>query len=99
MTALKITVHLDTVRRYRNKHEYREVGRARSSHHEVVGEAALLRPLLKKIHADGAPIEAIVEVFRGDTLCFRPAPLKAWIFLGENPIKKRCNQRTQAASV
>lgn len=90
MTTPKITVHLDVVRKYRNRHEFRDIGRARSGRYEVVGEGAITRPLLKKMYADGAPIEAIVEVFRGDTLCFRPAPLKSWVILGENPIKQRC---------
>ena len=92
MNNQKITVQLDTVRKYRNSIEYRPIGRARSDGYEVVGEGAFIRSMLKNMYADGAPIEATVQVFRGDTLCFRPMPLKSWVIPGKNPIKKRQNE-------
>lgn len=88
-----ITIRLDTVRKYRNASEYRLIGRARSGGLEVVGDGRLIRKILQQRHAAGASLEATVEVFRGETLCFVRAPLKSWVISGKNAISKRSTVR------
>jgi hypothetical protein len=92
MNREKITVQLDAVRKYRNKSEYRTIPRVRCNDLEVIGDGKIIRRILRQAHDEGASLDALVEVYRGETLCFRLAPLKAWIVPGQNPIQKQASQ-------
>jgi hypothetical protein len=88
-----IIVQLDSVRKYRNQHEWRPVNRAYATHNgeylEEVGDHRIIHSLLKSIYSrDPAQIRAIVDVRRGDVPCFVPAPLKQWLFPEKQPIPK-----------
>lgn len=74
-----ITVELDTVIKHRSQREFRPINRARSGGLEVIGDGRIIRKILKKRHAQGASIDAVVEVRRGEALCFKPKPLKWWL--------------------
>ena len=75
-TNIRIT--LDTVRRYRSKSEYRPVARARSGQFEAIGDGMVIRDLCRVLSTNNYPIDALVEVWRGEVLCFRLMPLKQW---------------------
>ncbi len=73
--ALRIT--LDAVRVNRNKSEYRNIPRARSSQgHQLVGDGPLVARLAAILREENPGFEGHLEVYRGDTLCFIPTPLK-----------------------
>lgn len=94
MQADKITVYLDTIPKIRNSSEYRMINRARSGDLELIGGGPIVQKLLRKLYQQGAPKEAIVEVYRGDTLCFVPIPLKSWVI----PARRAKRGRTKGAS-
>ena len=79
MQVDKIIVYLDTIPKIRNCSEYRMINRARSGDLELIGDGPIVQKLLRKRFEQGASKEAIVEVYRGDTLCFVPTPLKSWV--------------------
>lgn len=86
MNREKITVRLDSVRRYRNTQEYRPVNRARIGDDiEVIGDGKIIHRALEMARLAGASIEAPVVVLRGETTCFREMPLKSWFERGEQP--------------
>ena len=85
-----IEIQLDSVKRCRRSpQEYRYIPRARWKHLEVVGEDWIVRDLCRLIAADNPDFTGLVHVFRGDTLCFTPMPLKSWVkhnpFAGDTP--------------
>lgn len=86
-----IRIELDSVKRYRNsaETEYRYVPRARWENLEVVGDGWIVRDLCRLIVGENRSVSGLVHVFRGDTLCFTPMPLNAWVkhnpFGGEVP--------------
>ena len=92
MNREKITVRLDAVRKYRNKSEYRTVQRARCNDIEVIGDGPVIRRVLHQVHEAGVPIDAVVEVYRGETLCFRRMTLETWTVPGKNPIQRRVHE-------
>lgn len=59
----------------------------------VVGEDWIVRDLCRLIAADNPDFTGLVHVFRGDTLCFTPMPLKSWVkhnpFAGDTPEQLR----------
>lgn len=81
-----IRIDLDTVRVYRNKSEYRTKNRARSSFgHEIIGDGPILSTLAAILREENPEIHGQVEVYRGDTLCFIPMPLKTAFRKGPQP--------------
>ncbi|WP_342070564.1 hypothetical protein [Yoonia algicola] len=81
-----IRINLDAVRVYRNKGEYREVGRARTSlGHEITGDGAKLAKLASILREENPDFNGLLEVYRGDTLCFIPMPLKSAFLRGSQP--------------
>lgn len=74
-----ITVWLDSVRQCRNTSEYRTVNRATCGDIVSVGDGNNIVKVLTEAHAQGTPDQAVVHVRRGDTLCFKPTPLKSWV--------------------
>ena len=81
-----IRVNLDSIRVYRNKSEYRSVPRARSNlGHEIVGDGPIIARMAALLRKENPEFEGLLEVHRGDTLCFKPAPLKAAFVKGPQP--------------
>jgi len=76
-----IRVDLDTVKKYRNKQEWRPVQRARILSHdlEVVGDGPIIKHVCKLFTEKYPQIDAYVEVFRGDTCCFEKTPISAFM--------------------
>ena len=89
-TAVRIT--LDSVRVHRNKSEYRNIPRARSSQgHELVGDGPLVARMAAILREENPGFEGLLEVYRGDTLCFIPVPLKRAFLKGPQPKQLRRN--------
>lgn len=84
-----IRIELDNVRKYRNASEYHEVPRARCEGIEKTGQGRLIKAICNELAAQNRDINEVVEVWRGDTLCFNRAPLKLWIFKGERIAVKK----------
>ena len=88
-----IVIHMDSVKKYRNKSEWRPVNRAiltwtdpsgNTTTMEKIGDGFLIRLLLRDFHEDFPQINAQVEVWRGDTLCFVRCPLFQWLRVDED---------------
>ena len=95
-----LIIHLDSVKKWRNKNEWRPVNRAiltwtdpsgNTTTMEKIGDGSLINLLLRDFHEDFPQINAQVEVYRGDTLCFVTCPLFQWLGLDEdgNKVDKR----------
>lgn len=93
-----ITIYLDTVRKYRNKQEYRPVNRARTTYngqyYEAVGDGDVERNLLSMLRDDKCPIDAQVHVLRDALPCYEPMPLYRWLGLDKdgNKLDRRPKQ-------
>lgn len=89
-----IRIYLDAVRVYRNKSEYRSVPRALSSlGHEIVGDGPIISRLAALLRHENPGFQGQLEVYRGDTPCFHPTPLKAAFVKGPQPEHLRRNLR------
>jgi len=77
----EIRIDLDSVTKWRNKNEYRNVPRARCEEFdlEVVGDGRIVQRLAKKLYEEKGQIDATLVVFRGVTPCFTPTPIKTWV--------------------
>lgn len=85
-----IRINLDAVRVYRNKSEYRTTPRARSSlGHELTGDGRIVSKLAAVLREENPQFEGLLEVYRGDTLCFIPTPLKTAFLTGPQPEQLR----------
>jgi hypothetical protein len=94
----RLRINLDAVRVYRNKSEYRSVPRARSSlGHEIVGDGPIISRLAALLRQENPGFQGLLEVYRGDTLCFKPTPLKAAFVKGPQPEHLRLNPRSMKA--
>jgi len=81
-----IRIDLDEVKVHRNAGEYHFKGCARSSlGHEVVGHGPNLTNLVAILRKENPHFEGLLEVYRGDTLCFNPMPLKTAFCKGPMP--------------
>lgn len=81
-----IRIDLDAVRVYRNKHEYRTKPRAKSSlGHEITGDGPLVSKLAAILREENPEFDGLLEVYRGDTLCFIPTHLKTAFLKGPQP--------------
>lgn len=90
MNTNSIRIDLDAVRVYRNKSEYRTTQRARSSlGHEIIGDGFIVAQLAETLRSENPLFEGLLEVFRGDTPCFTPMPLKTAFLRGPQPIQLR----------
>ena len=98
-----IVIHLDSVKKHRNKSEWRTVNRAiltwtdpsgNATTMEKIGDGSLINLLLRGFHGNFPQVNAQVEVYRGDTLCFVTCPLFHWLGLDEdgNKIDNRPEQ-------
>lgn len=93
-----IRINLDAVRVYRNKSEYRSVPRARSSlGHEIVGDGPIISRMAAILRQENPEFEGLLEVYRGDTPCFNPTPLKAAFVKGPQPEHLRRKPRSMKA--
>jgi len=89
-----IRIDLDEVRVYRSKNEYRPVGRARTSlGHEITGDGPKLAKLASILREENPQFDGLLEVYRGDTLCFIPMPLKTAFLKGPQPEHLRRKDR------
>ena len=78
--AEPIKVYLSSEPKWRNGQEYRPVNVAECEGFKSVGDGANIVYVLNSIYeANKSQISRLVEVYRGDTLCFHPAPLKTWL--------------------
>ena len=81
-----IRIDLDTVRVYRNSKEHRPMNRARSSlGHEIKGDGFIVSKLASILRAENPQFDGLLEVYRGDTPCFTPMPLKTAFLKGPQP--------------
>lgn len=81
-----IRIDLEEIRVYRNKNEYRPVGRARTSlGHEITGDGSKLAKLASILREENPDFNGLLEVYRGATLCFIPMPLKSAFLKGPQP--------------
>jgi hypothetical protein len=87
--SLNYKIQLDSVRRDRNKNEYRMVPRATWQDMEEVGDQKIVAALCRKISMRFSCDLGTVEVFREGTPVFNTMPLKTWLksnpFAGEQP--------------
>lgn len=88
-----LRIELDSVRKYRNRAEYRPMNRASLGELSIEGDGPLIGRLCAlKIEAGGDP-QSLVEVYRDETLCFRAKPLSEWAsgkaLVGEQPLHLR----------
>lgn len=87
-----IRIDLDAVRVYRNKNEYRTKPRAKSSlGHEVTGDGPIISELASILRAENPQFDGLLEVYRGETPCFTPMPLKTAFLRGPQPEQFRRN--------
>jgi hypothetical protein len=84
---MTIRIELDSVRKYRNAHEWRPVNRASAQGIEEVGDHEIISALCRKLIAAGHSGQ--VEVWRGETPCFRAIDIETWankrVGKGEQP--------------
>ena len=81
-----MVIQLDTVKKWRNNHEWRPVNRARFRGLEEVGDHDVLTKLMATIlQVFPTQNRSLVYVYRGDTLCFNPIPLEDWFKKKEQP--------------
>ena len=86
MSTNSIRIDLDAVRVYRNKSEHRTTQRARSSlGHEIIGDGFIVAQLAETLRSENPLLEGLLEVFRGDTPCFTPMPLRTAFLKGPQP--------------
>jgi len=84
MTTLTLTI--DSVKKERNSSEYRYVPRIRYGEHERSGDGYIVFLFLRDLLVAGIIEETdIVEIYRGETLCFVPTTVKMWV----DPPKKK----------
>ena len=69
-------IELDTVRKYRNASEWRNVNRARCGQYEATGDGKVIEQICRDMAKNGET--GAVEVWRGQTLCFTALPLEIW---------------------
>ena len=90
---MNFDIQLDTIKRYRNKSEYRTVCRASCNGMEEAGDHAVIRTLCRRLAEQNSQINGVVTVFRGDMLVFSQTPLKQWCkndpWAGEQPANLR----------
>ena len=72
-----LKIELDAVKKWRNKSEYREIPRARCGNTAVIGHGRVIAQLCAEL-AEVYQCDEMVEVWRGDTLCFKPQELGFW---------------------
>ena len=82
----ELRIEMDSVKKYTNKNEYHTVPRVRALEEEVMGNGEIVRKLCSILIEKNPQINPLVYVFRGNTLCFIPKPLKSW--LEEGAVKK-----------
>lgn len=75
-----LIIELDSVPKYRNTKEWRNVGRASCPEYgiEKTGDGAYIRDICKGAIELGCDPQRLVEVRRGETVCFKPATVDAW---------------------
>lgn len=87
--SMNYKIQLDSVKKHRNKQEYRYVPRATWQDMEVVGDNNIISRLCHQISLRFSCDSGTVEVFREGTPVFNPMPLKTWLksdpFAGEQP--------------
>lgn len=88
-----IRIDLDAIRVNRSPNEWHTTQRARSSlGHEIVGHGFIVAKLASILRAENPRFEGLLEVYRGETLCFVPMPLKRAFLKGEQPAHLRRNR-------
>lgn len=69
-------VELDSVKKYRNKSEYRTVDRAKWQHLESVGDGENIVKLAKQMLSEG--VSGRMDVYRGKTPVFLGGTVEQW---------------------
>ena len=82
---MTLNIKLDSVKTYRNKHEWRNIPRARCGDFERIGDGWIIKLLCKDMMDAGIPGDEMVHVFRGEKPCIMPRSLNSWV----NPPKKK----------
>jgi len=85
-----IVLHLSHKPKHRSKYEQRtvQVLTCEEFDIDISGDGALMEPALKVLQRNNCDFNRLVAVYRGDTLVFKKAPLKAWLF----PVKEQPEQ-------
>lgn len=98
-----INVQYDSVRKYRNKHEWRPVGRATAEwgghRFEAIGDHDVRKDLAKQLLAAGAPENAMLDVWRGSMPIFSRLPIQSALETrqrGEQPEALRRHREAQS---
>ena len=73
-----ITVKLDSVKKYRNAQEYRNVNRASAEGHSVVGDGSIISRLCADLVGFGRDPATPVQITRENTVCFTICSLGSW---------------------
>ena len=73
-----LRIELDEVKKWRNKSEFQRVPRARHGNLAITGYGKIVAKICAELSEiyDGTEM---VEVWRGDMLCFQPQTLERWI--------------------
>lgn len=92
-----LTIELDSVKKWRNKHEFYTIPRATCLEHSKVGNSPLLSSLCKDLVDAGHDPEQLVYIMRRKTLCFVPRTLQDWadnkVLSGDQPKQLRKKQK------
>jgi hypothetical protein len=96
-----IIIQLDSVKKYRNKSEWRPVNRASTTYKdtyiEVVGDGHVILQILDRLYTFyNCPITAYVEVRRGEMPVFKSMPLNQWLFPEKQAIPEGLLQYQQS---
>jgi hypothetical protein len=69
-------IELDTVRKYRNDKEWRNVNRATCGQYEATGDGKVIEQISRAMMENGETGQ--VEVWRAGTMCFAATPVEIW---------------------
>lgn len=78
---MNVKCYLDSIRKYRNKQEYRTVDRITCPEFklEISGDGEIVKQMASLLHENKCDINRGYEVLRDGTLCFVLHPLKSWV--------------------
>lgn len=81
----EIRIELDSIKKWRNKHEFRPMNRASALGLEKVGDGHLIGPLCKLLIEAGHDPSTPASAWRGDMLCLYAKSLQDWAFPKKKP--------------
>jgi len=96
-----LTIELDSVQKWRNRKEWRDVQRASCDGLEVIGDHRVIEALARKL-TEHHPEDTPAEVRRAGALVFHPNSLGAWargrVGKGEQPEHLKSGAKRQPHS-